>query len=136
MADRLTRQKRSEVMSRIRAKNTKPELAVRSMVHRLGYRFRLHARNLPGSPDLVFAARKKAIFVHGCFWHWHEGCRVSKIPKTRTAFWASKLKRNRERDVRKETELKELGWRYLVVWECELRNPEQLRADLLRFLRG
>src|ERR1043166_4195911 len=100
MVDRITRQQRSALMARIRAKNTKPEMAVRSLAHRLGYRFRLHVRNLPGSPDLVFVSRKKAIFVHGCFWHAHPGCSVAKIPRTRGAFWSEKLQRNRERDIR------------------------------------
>lgn len=134
MPDRITSEQRSALMGKIRAKNTKPELAVRSLVHRLGYRFRLHARDLPGSPDIVFPSRKKVIFVHGCFWHWHPRCAIAKIPKTRTNFWTHKLQRNRERDFRKITQLQTSGWQSLVVWECELSAPHRLQRKLAAFL--
>lgn len=119
MVDSVTRQRRSEIMARVRAKDTTPELAVRSMVHRMGYRFRLHRRDLPGCPDMVFPSRRKVIFVHGCFWHRHSGCPLSRIPKTRVEFWTSKLEGNAARDAKHLGALKAKGWRALVIWECE-----------------
>lgn len=111
--------RRSAMMARIRARDTKPEMAVRKAAHRLGYRFRLHRRDLPGSPDLVFPARKKIVFVHGCFWHSHEGCRFAYRPKSNVEFWEGKLRKNRERDIRVKGELECMGWDVLVIWECE-----------------
>lgn len=125
---------RSRNMARIRAKDTKPELIVRSVAHRHGYRFRLHGRGLPGRPDLVFPSRRKVIFVHGCFWHQHPGCRYATRPATRAKFWAAKLDGNRQRDTRVCRELERLGWGVLVVWECETREPEDVRARLASFL--
>lgn len=125
---------RSALMSRIHGKNTKPELVVRRLAHALGYRFRLHRRDLPGSPDLVFPGRKKVVFVHGCFWHRHPGCRRATTPKTRMEFWLAKFARNVERDVRKEMELIAAGWEVLVIWECETRDPDVLAATLRAFL--
>lgn len=125
---------RSALMVRIRGKDTKPELAVRRLAHRLGYRFRLHRRDLPGSPDLVFPALRKVIFVHGCFWHRHPGCRKASTPTTRRTFWQAKFDRNVERDVRKEVELMAAGWEVLLVWECETRDPVGLAAMLTTFL--
>lgn len=123
-------QVRSRTMSRIKGKNTKPEIAVRSMLHRAGYRFRLHGRKLPGSPDIVLARHKTVVFVHGCFWHRHEGCKYATTPKTRTEFWSDKFRKNVERDARQQRELQEMGWRVLIVWECELRDLETLKKRL------
>jgi len=125
-------------MACIRAKHSKPEHIVRSLLHRLGYRFRLHRRDLPGSPDLVFSGRRKIIFVHGCFWHRHPdpACKLARLPKSRLDFWLPKLEANRERDVRNESALAEAGWRSMVVWECELRDREQLQNRLQAFLDG
>lgn len=131
--DRLTPEHRSWLMSRIRGKDTKPELYVRRMVHAEGYRYRLHRKSLPGSPDLVFPGRKKVIFVHGCFWHQH-GCKMSKMPKTRPEYWFEKLERNRMRDEKNRLELEDLGWQVLIVWECETKRYEQLKSVILGFL--
>lgn len=126
MVDTVTPIRRSEIMSRVRSKNTHPELFVRRMLHKEGFRYRLHCSNLPGKPDLVFASRKKAIFIHGCFWHMHEGCSLARIPKSRVEFWTTKLMANRSRDDLNVSKLKATGWDVLVLWECELRS-----ADLL-----
>lgn len=127
-------QKRSEIMSLVRGKNTTPELAVRRIVHSLGYRFRLHGKALPGRPDLVFAGRRKVIFVHGCFWHAHEGCAKARPPKSRKSYWVPKLRANKERDARNLAEVRALGWKALVVWQCELKKPERLVRKIDRFL--
>jgi DNA mismatch endonuclease (patch repair protein) len=132
--DTLTVAQRSERMARIRSKDTKPELAVRSIVHRLGYRFRLHRRDLAGMPDLVFSSRKKAIFVHGCFWHAHQGCKVANRPKSRQEFWDAKLARNKQRDKLNEARLKTDGWDVATIWECETRAPELIVARIVEFL--
>ena len=124
---------RSENMRAIRGKDTKPEMAVRSIVHRLGYRFRLHRADLPGTPDLVFPARSKVIFVHGCFWHSH-GCKTGLVPKSNRDFWLPKLRRNKVRDGRNLEALARQGWNALVVWECELRDLRALRLSVKRFL--
>lgn len=121
-------------MARIRKKDTKPELVVRRLAHRLGYRFRLHRRDLPGCPDLAFPRLRKAIFVHGCFWHRH-GCALSgKLPKTRTDYWLPKLARNVERDQQATTVLLASGWSVLTVWECETRDPAALEKAVSNFL--
>lgn len=112
--------KRSDVMRRVRSKDTKPERLVRSYLHVRGLRYRLHDRRLPGAPDLVFPSRRIAVFVHGCFWHGHEGCKRATMPKTRTEFWRDKIEGNRERDDRRSRELADLGWRVIVIWECEI----------------
>src|SRR6476620_12401795 len=130
MADKLTPERRSWNMSRIRGKNTKPEMLVRRLLHSKGYRYRLHGTasggKLPGTPDLVFAGRRKVIFVNGCFWHFHD-CRVgSRLPKSNTEFWAVKRLRNQERDAKQRLQLVELGWGYLDVWECEVWSDEDL----------
>ncbi|WP_419594438.1 very short patch repair endonuclease [Thiolapillus sp.] len=122
--DTLTPEARSELMSRIKGKDTKPELYVRSLIHRLGYRFRLHRKDLPGKPDLVFPSRRKVVFVHGCFWHHHENCRRARIPKTHSDFWSKKFEENRARDGRNLLELEKLGWRSLVIWECEISHGD------------
>lgn len=134
MADVLTPEQRSYCMSRIRGKDTKPELIVRKLVHALGYRFRLHVNDLPGRPDLVFRNRHKVIFVHGCFWHRHN-CRYGRVqPKTRAAFWRKKLAGNKKRDARNRRDLRQQGWTVLVVWECQTRRLEWLAERLERFL--
>ena len=136
--DTLSPTQRSERMSRIKARDTKPEMVVRRMLHGLRYRFRLHRRDLPGSPDLVFPSRKKAIFVHGCFWHRHADptCPLARMPKTRVEFWEAKLEGNRLRDLRKQEALTEAGWTFALAWECELRHEEQLKNKLCMFLDG
>ena len=123
-------------MARIGSADTSPELAVRRLLHRLGYRFRLHRRGLPGTPDICFPGRKKAIFVHGCFWHRHEGCRRTTTPVTRTSFWNDKFRKNVERDRANLKALRELGWSVMVVWECETAKPEALGPRLVGFLDG
>lgn len=122
MADKLSPAARSANMRRVRNKHTQPELLVRRMLHRAGYRFRLHRRDLPGSPDLVLPKWKTAVFVHGCFWHGHAGCRRAKLPSTRTEFWYAKIKRNQERDEIAKDRLAALGYRVVTLWECELRS--------------
>jgi DNA mismatch endonuclease (patch repair protein) len=121
-------------MSRIRGKNTKPEIKLRKLAHHLGYRFRLHRRDLPGSPDLVFPARRKAIFVHGCFWHQHDCPTGQRAMRTRTAYWEAKFARNRARDARKEAELQRLGWEVLTIWECQMGDERSLAEQLVSFL--
>lgn len=125
---------RSRMMRGIRGKNTKPEMAVRKLAHRMGYRFRLHRRDLPGSPDLVFPARRKVIFVHGCFWHRHPDCRYSYMPKSRVDFWSTKFMSNVARDSAAIGSLKEKGWHPLVIWECEAFDTDKLAAGLLAHL--
>jgi len=120
-------------MARIRRSNTKPERVVRSLLHALGYRFRIQVRGVPGRPDIALPGRRKAIFVHGCFWHGHEGCRLHHIPKTRPAFWTAKFARNRERDDRLLSAAQQAGWACLVVWECEI-GDSGLKDRLIRFL--
>jgi DNA mismatch endonuclease (patch repair protein) len=119
-------------MSRIKGKNTKPEMVVRSLLHRMGLRFRLHVRRLPGCPDIVLKKRNLAIFVHGCFWHRHANCRFAYTPKSRKTFWLCKLQGNVNRDKRTIAALKRAGWKTLVVWECELHNPERVVTRLER----
>jgi len=125
---------RSALMSRVRAKNTKPEIVVRRAAHALGYRFRLHRRDLPGCPDLVFPGRKKVIFVNGCFWHRHAGCPMASTPKTRTEFWSTKFNQNMRRDAEAISGLRNSGWACLVIWECETRDPVSLAQCLRGFL--
>jgi DNA mismatch endonuclease (patch repair protein) len=120
-------------MQAVGIKHTKPEWMVRRLLHSLGYRYRLHCKNLPGKPDIVFPGRKKVIFVHGCFWHAHE-CQKGRAPKSKLEYWESKLAANKARDARKEAELRELGWQTLAVWQCELSNREALEAALTNFL--
>ena len=126
MTDVFTTAKRSEVMSRIKGSNTGLEKSVRSMLHRLGYRFRLHRVDLPGKPDIVLARYRTIIFVHGCFWHRHKDCRFAYTPKSRTDFWVKKLESNMIRDIKVQSELEQLGWQVITVWGCELRDPDQL----------
>lgn len=134
MADKLTPERRSENMRRIRSKDTKPELVVRQMLHRLGFRYRLHRRDLPGKPDLVFGPRRKVVFVHGCFWHQHPHCNEGRAPRSNTRYWAPKLARNVERDETARAALAEMGWSSATVWECELADLPALEARLRTFL--
>lgn len=136
MADVVSPEQRSEIMRRIRGKDTGPEMLVRRLVFSLGYRYRLHYGKLPGSPDLVFPGRRKVIFVHGCFWHHHDDpdCPISHQPRSNQEFWKAKFQRNRERDARNQLALQEDGWDVLIVWECQLKDREQLETRLRRFL--
>jgi DNA mismatch endonuclease (patch repair protein) len=135
--DKLTPERRSENMRRIKSKDMKPELLVRRTVHGLGYRYRLHRKDLPGKPDLVFGPRKKVIFVHGCFWHGHEreGCLDARRPKSNTGYWNPKLTRNKERDAERIAALEATGWDVLVIWECETKDVKWLRSRLRTFLK-
>jgi DNA mismatch endonuclease (patch repair protein) len=134
MADKWTPEQRSAMMSRVKNANTKPEVRVRQLLHRLGYRFRLHNRELPGSPDIILPKYCKVIFVHGCFWHGHS-CSKGKRPATRVEFWNEKLDRNLVRDAQAQQDLHALGWAYLVVWECQLKDEAKLIETLETFLR-
>ncbi len=129
-------EKRSRNMSAIKSKNTKPELVVRRSLHAMGYRFRLHKSNLPGKPDIVLPKYKIALFVHGCFWHRHEGCKHSTIPKTRTEFWIEKFRSNVERDKLNQAKLISMGWTPLIIWECETKkNINSLLASYIQLYR-
>lgn len=143
MVDSLTAVQRSERMSRIRSRDTKPEIYLRKALHRLGLRFRLHGRELPGKPDIVLPKHNAVVFVHGCFWHRHENCNVASVPKSNTEFWLAKFTRNMQRDETVSQRLKDLGWRVFVVWECETnslskakRTAEQLAGRLLNPAQG
>lgn len=131
--DTLTREQRSALMSWIRGKGSRPELSVRRVAHRLGFRFRLHRRDLPGAPDLVFPRHRKVIFVHGCFWHQHHGCRRSNVPKSRVDYWGPKLSRNIVRDREAMAALHASRWSVLVVWECESTDVDALTLKLADF---
>lgn len=134
MTDTLSPRERSERMARVRSTDTKPEMRVRRLVHGLGYRYRLHVRELPGTPDLVFPSRRAVIFVHGCFWHRHENCALARLPKSRLDFWRKKLESNTTRDAAQQERLRELGWRVLVVWECQLGDTAKLTDTIRHFL--
>lgn len=123
-------------MSRVKGRDTKPEMMVRSFIFRMGFRFRLNQRRLPGAPDIVLPRHRKVIFIHGCFWHGHKSCPRSKRPKTNENFWNNKLDGNIERDKRYNLELRRMGWKVLIVWECETKNPKKLLGMLERFLYG
>ncbi len=134
MVDVLTKKQRSFNMSQIRSKDTSPEITVRSIVHRMGYRYALHRNDLPGHPDIVLVRHKKIIFVHGCFWHMHH-CRYGiVVPATRTKFWQTKRNSNVARDKRNQKALKKLGWQILVVWECQTKKPETIMNKIITFL--
>lgn len=137
MVDTLSPKQRSERMSRVRGKDTKPEMLVRKLVHGMGYRYRLHRRDLPGIPDLVFAKKKKVIFIHGCFWHRHgdPNCKLARLPKSRLDFWVPKLERNRQRDAENQAKFESNGWKILIVWECEVGYKEHLKNKILAFLK-
>lgn len=132
--DTIPPSERSEIMSRVRSKDTRPEMLVRRLVFAEGYRYRLHDRKLPGSPDLVFRGRAKVIFVHGCFWHRHEHCALARMPKSRLDFWEPKLTANKVRDARNRKLLAKEGWKVLTIWECQLKDIERLKRTIRRFL--
>lgn len=133
--DRLSAERGSANMRQIRSKDTAPEVILRKLIHRLGYRFRLHRKVLPGKPDLVFPARRKVVFLHGCFWHQHSACREGRLPGTRREYWEPKLARNQERDAAAQASLKVQGWHVFAVWECELaKDPGAIVRRLVRFL--
>lgn len=134
MVDTLTPEERSERMSRVRAQGTKPEMKLRRLIHGMGFRYRLHCRDLPGKPDLVFPGRRSIIFMHGCFWHRHEGCGLARLPKSKRAFWSAKLEANKERDQKNISTLEAAGWRVLVIWECQLRDEGEVREVVKEFL--
>ena len=130
--DIVTPEQRSRMMSRVKGKNTKPEMIVRSLCHQMGLRFRLHRRDLPGTPDLVFPKYNLCIFVHGCFWHRHIGCKYASMPKSRENFWLVKFDTNINRDYQNTNKLKLLDWRVEVIWECETKDTNQVKEKILR----
>jgi DNA mismatch endonuclease (patch repair protein) len=134
MIIKLSPEQRTARMRRIRKVDTKPELVVRRAAHALGFRFRLHRRDLPGSPDLVFPRHRKVVLVHGCFWHQHQGCSLVRQPKNNSAYWLPKLAGNVERDHRVQAELAALGWGILIIWECDTRKPDKIGDQLVGFL--
>src|SRR5262245_7387705 len=127
MVDFVSPEKRSKIMRAIRGKDTKPELVVRKLLFSMGYRYRLHRRDIVGSPDIVFISKRRAIFVHGCFWHNHRNCRIAHVPDS--PFWKEKLAKNRKRDRSVQRSLESVGWGWLVVWECQLSNPPNLKKE-------
>ena len=126
--DVFTKEKRSQIMSKIKGKDTKPEKVVRSLLHQMGYRFRLHRRDLPGNPDIVLPKHKKVIFVHGCFWHGHKDCPRAKRPSTNKKFWNEKLSKSIKRDTFNQKKLKEMGWLTLIIWQCEMKESKNLQS--------
>lgn len=135
MTDHLTPEQRSWNMAQIKGKNTKPELIVRSILHRMGYRFRLHRKDLPGKPDIVLPKYQTVIFVHGCFWHRHEGCKFATTPKSNESFWLQKFERNVKRDQLNYERLAELEWHVVVIWECQAKRADQLQSFLNENIR-
>lgn len=133
MTDTRSADQRRRIMQAVRTAHTKPELAVRKMLHAHGYRYRLHAKNLPGRPDIVFPSRRKAVFIHGCFWHGH-GCSKGRLPKSRLEYWGPKIERNQQRDSENAAELRTQGWDVATIWECELRTPDLVMVRLAGFL--
>lgn len=133
MADRISQEQRSALMRSVKQRNTKPEMIVRRLLHARGWRYRLNRKSLPGSPDIVFPSRRKAIFVHGCFWHGHS-CKKGKLPSSNLEYWSAKIDQNRKRDTRVETELLEEGWRSFVVWQCDLDNRDAIVLKIEEFL--
>ncbi|MEI9926236.1 MAG: very short patch repair endonuclease [Bradyrhizobium sp.] len=134
MVDRLTPSRRSWLMSRVRGKNTTPELRVRKVAHALGLRFRIHRADLPGKPDIIFPSRRLAVFVHGCYWHRHPNCAKASAPSS--SFWAKKFASNVRRDLRVQSELKSLGWKVVVIWECETKKPKALKSIVGRRIQS
>ncbi|HBG18746.1 MAG TPA: very short patch repair endonuclease [Desulfobulbaceae bacterium] len=128
--DKFSTTKRSEIMAQIRAKDTKPEKIVRSLLHKMGFRFRIHRSDLPGTPDIVLPRHKTIIFVHGCFWHFHEGCKEAILPKTNTEYWREKLYKNIKRDQINNQELEKIGWNVLEIWECEIQDLRILSTKI------
>jgi DNA mismatch endonuclease (patch repair protein) len=133
-SDNLTPEQRKRTMRSVHSEHTKPEMVVRRLVHRMGYRYRLHRRDLPGNPDLAFPGRKKVIFVHGCFWHGHDCAHGRKRPKANATYWNQKLDRNLARDLKNQTLLRQNGWDVMIIWECELRDLDGMRERIARFL--
>lgn len=134
--DNLSPAERSEIMARVRSKNSRPEVFVRKIVFALGFRYRLHGKDLPGHPDIVFRKLRRVIFVHGCFWHRHAACALARLPKSRLDFWLSKLEGNRKRDEKNKRALLRDGWRVLTIWECQLNRSERLTGRIRRFLNA
>ena len=136
MPDKLTREQRHRCMASIRGKDTKPEMIVRRWLHSRSFRYRVNVKGLPGSPDIVLRKYRTAIFIHGCFWHGHEGCRYFVLPKSNTEFWTAKIERNRERDLERRAQLKQMGWHTVVIWECQLKSKtrEATLAELEHLL--
>lgn len=134
MVDKVTSQVRSRIMAQVKSKGMKPEMQVRRLLHGLGYRYRLHKEDLPGKPDLVFPARRKVVFVNGCFWHFHSVCSKVRIPATNRDYWVEKLERNRARDKRNVDRLEEMGWAVMTVWECQLQDTASTAERLVAFL--
>ncbi|MES9990183.1 MAG: very short patch repair endonuclease [Candidatus Thiodiazotropha endolucinida] len=128
--DKLSPEKRSEIMSAVKGKDTSPEVRVRKALHANGYRFRLHRKDLPGKPDIVLPKYKMCIFIHGCFWHQHPGCKRATLPTTRREFWKKKFQANIKRDSQTKEQLEKLGWHVCVIWECKTKNPETLKSEL------
>lgn len=136
MTDVFSQKQRSEIMARVKGKDTKPERLVRSMLHRNGFRFRLHRNDLPGKPDIVLPGKGVVIFVHGCFWHQHKGCKAAQRPASNSAYWVAKLDNNRRRDARNRRALNKLGWKVVVVWECSLKYPNRAESRLKQILEN
>jgi DNA mismatch endonuclease (patch repair protein) len=130
-----TREQRSRTMRAVRSKNTAPEMLVRKLIHSLGYRYRLHNATLPGNPDIVFTKKKKVIFIHGCFWHGHLCKRGNRVPATNTEYWLQKVQKNKSRDLHSIKKLKEMEWSALTLWECELKNSDSLKTEIIKFLQ-
>jgi DNA mismatch endonuclease (patch repair protein) len=130
LADKFTKPERSKIMAQVKSENTSPELAIRKLLHRLGFRFRLHRKDLPGKPDIVLPKHKTVIFVHGCFWHGHLGCKRASRPTSNTDFWNKKLDRNIERDRAAREELEKIGWRVMTIWECEIKDTEKMEGTM------
>lgn len=135
MTDIVDKKTRSRIMASIRSKDTAPEKAVRSLLHRMGFRFRLHNKALPGKPDICLPRYKTVIFVHGCFWHRHAKCRDGRLPKSNLGYWAPKIEKNVLRDKKRKKELKRLGWKVITIWECETKNMDLVQAKIARDLR-
>jgi DNA mismatch endonuclease, patch repair protein len=136
--DKISKERRSKNMQAIKSKNTKPELVIRKIIHGMGYRYRLHKKDFPGKPDLVFSVRKKVIFINGCFWHQHDdpNCKISRVPKSNHDFWLPKLKRTKERDLSNLKTMCQMGWKSLTIWECELKDMPMLKEKVRIFLQG
>lgn len=135
MADTLSPQERSKRMSLIRGTGSAPEMKLRRLVHGMGFRYRLHVKELPGKPDMVFLSRRAVIFMHGCFWHHHKGCKLARFPKSKLDFWKPKLEENRKRDLRNQQRLSDLGWHVLVVWECHMVDIDRVSEVVREFLQ-
>ncbi|WP_022728415.1 very short patch repair endonuclease [Fodinicurvata sediminis] len=133
--DFVSKEKRSKIMRGVKQENTKPEILVRRIIHSSGYRFRLHRKDLPGRPDIVLPKYQLAIFVHGCFWHQHDGCHDDRMPTSNTEYWTQKLQRNKERDKEKFENLKDKGWNVLIIWECETKNTEIVYKKINKYIK-